>query len=88
MDAGQMNYLDILPDNWEAASDYRSNKYKNQSLKELRGKKDGFVFCNGCDAFRIRIIDVYGYEFVMTSCVFITKCIKQYPHRVDNEEFK
>jgi hypothetical protein len=83
-----MNHLDLLPDNWAAASDFRSNKYRTQSLKELRSKKDSFEFCNGCDAFRIRLIDVYGYEFVMTSCVFINKCIKQYPHRVDNEEFK
>ena len=88
MDTEHINYLDLLPDKWEAASEYRSSKYKNQSLKELRGKKDGFEFCNGCPAFRIRVIDVHGYEFVMTSCVFITKCIKQYPHKIDYKEFK
>ena len=83
-----MSYLDYLPDKWKEASDYRSNKYKNKSLQSLRTKRDGFEFCNNCPTLRIRVIDVYEYEYVLTSCIFINKCIKQYPHRVDNKEFK
>lgn len=83
-----MNYLELLPDEWLEACEYRSNKYRVKSLQMLRSKKAVFDMCNGCPAFRIRLIDVYGHEFVLTSCIFVNKCIKQYPHRVDNKEFK
>ena len=79
---------EILPEQWVEVSKYRDRKYKNESLQNLRTKKHQFDACVTCPAFRVRIIDLYGGEFVLTSCIFFNKCIKQYPHRVDNKEFK
>jgi len=83
-----MSYLEHLPDKWKMASDYRNNKYRDQSLKDLRGRKDGFELCLGCEGFRVRVINSNNREYVLTSCIFINKCIKQYPHKIDNKEFK
>ena len=69
-----MNYLKLLPEKWEKVSTYRTNKYRDHTL-QMRTKKAGFEFCNKCPGLRIRIIDVYGYEYMLTSCVFINKCI-------------
>ena len=83
-----MSYLELLPDKWWEMSEYRSKKYKNESLQMLRSRKAVFDMCDGCPGFRMRVIAVYGYEYVITSCLFVNKCIKQYPHRVDKKEFK
>jgi len=88
VDTEQMNYLEFLPDKWLERSAYRSRKYRNKSLQTLQSKKDVFEMCNGCPCFRIRFVEMYGHEVVLTSCIFINKCIKEYPHRVDKKEFR
>jgi hypothetical protein len=79
---------DMLPDKWGAVTEYRDRKFKQTSLKALRSKKVLFELCNGCPALRVGYIMDGIYEFIINGCVFFDKCIKQYPHRVDNKEFK
>ena len=83
-----MNIGELLPDKWEEVSLHWQKKHYHESLRNLRSKKTVFESCMGCPAFRVKTISVYGLEYVLISCVFFDKCIKQYPLKVDNEEFK
>ena len=78
----------MLPDEWEAVALHWQKKHYVESLKNLRTKKMVFDACVSCPAFRVRIITMYEQEFVVTSCILFNKCIKEYPHMIDNKEFK
>jgi len=83
-----LSYLELLPDKWEAVALHWKKKHYVDSLKNLRTKKHQFDACVSCPAFRVKIIEMYGGEFVVTSCIFFNKCIKEYPHEIDNKEFE
>lgn len=84
---GAINTLDVLPDKWREVEAYRTRKYGAESLKNLRAKKVMFETCGACQGLRWTILEGYYDDFVLCYCIFDNKCIKQYPHRIDNKEF-
>jgi hypothetical protein len=78
----------ILPDKWSMVVAYRSRKFGLESLKNLRAKKMMLETCEECPALRTEFIMGGIYDYVFFRCIFYNKCIKQYPHRIDNKEFK
>ena len=76
-----MNIADLMPDRWVEVSYMRYRRLKDRFMRENKLVRD-MDDCIGCQCYRIRMDDEWIYRY----CVF-NKCIKQYPHRVDNEEF-
>lgn len=61
---------------------YRKKKHGDMTIKS--GIRMAISKCQNCDLLRMVIIDEY---FGAAYCIF-NKCIKQYPHKVDNGRFK
>ena len=75
-----MKIQDVLPDEWAKTAYYRYRKFRRELLQApLVLKKD---LCEGCPCFRVKMNENY-FE---TKCIF-NKCIRQYPHTLDNGEF-
>ena len=73
---------DILPDRWSEVSRYRENKLRNSTLMDgTRMLNDACVSCPLCRVYN------FNFRIEIVACVF-NKCIKRYPHRVDNDEFR
>jgi len=84
-----MNVENLLPDNWEMVVTQRTRKLYNEGLKNLRVRKIMLEGCEGCPMLRTIIGDDDFSIWVFTVCMVKgNKCIKQYPHRIDNKEFK
>ena len=76
-----MRMIEILPDTWDDVAQYRSNLFINHTLNhQIRLLTEN---CYKCYGLRSDVKD----EWIVTFCVF-NKCIKKYPHMVDNKEFK
>jgi hypothetical protein len=74
---------DNLPEPWDDVSYYRRKALVSETMRNvIRGVAvmDG---CVECPCFSVHV----NGNYVQTRCI-VTKCIKQYPHILDNEEFK
>lgn len=76
-----MKTYDVLPEKWVDVVYYRYRKLRDETLK--KGEKDRDNICIGCPGMRAYMTADYIYEI----CI-MDKCIKQYPHMIDNKEFK
>ena len=80
---------DVLPDNWEPVVKQRTRELYYNGLRNLRANKTMFVDCEDCPMLRTVIGEDRFSIWVFAVCRLQgNKCIKQYPLKVDNEEFK
>ena len=78
-----MSYFEALPDEWEDVAYYR---YQMLRVEALKGIVDGGLAIKWCVECPCLVVKING-NFIVTGCR-VNKCIKQYPHTLDNEEFK
>ena len=85
-----MTHLDkILPEKWEMVVNERTRRLYYEGLKNLYTNKLMLDECEACPMLEIRIREAPAFIWIVTACrVQGNKCIKQYPHRIDNKEFK
>lgn len=86
---GAVKKIELLPENWESVVDYRMRKYKSLYLSGLYANKLMIDECSGCPLLRMVLFQSEGEDMIFSCCnLYGNKCIKQYPHRIDNKEFK
>ena len=73
----------MLPEVWEDVAYYRKQMLR---VETLRGIVDGGLVIEGCVDCPCLKVKING-NYILTGCK-VDKCIKQYPHVLDNEEFK
>ena len=78
-----MNYVDDLPEKWSKIFEYRRISLYYDTLNNRNNAKFMVEECMGCEGVRV----FKTPHWTALRCIF-DNCIKQYPHRVDNEEFK
>ena len=78
-----MKHIGVLPDKWEDVAHYR---YQMLRVESLKGIIEGDLIIEGCVDCPCLVVNING-NYIVTGCR-VTKCIKQYPHKEDNEEFK
>jgi len=79
-----MRLCDVMPDEWEKVSFTCSEKFKTQALNNMWDRDYMVNQCLDCPFSR----PVIQGGLLYLPCVFVNKCIKQYPIYKDNEEFK
>lgn len=78
-----MKFMDVLPDEWGKIAKDRYRVFCRETLKNRDNIEFLFEECMECGG--VRILNAPQRTFVR--CIF-NKCIKEYPHRIDNREFK
>jgi len=79
-----MRLNDVLPDKWDEMAYIQDRRFKDKILNNLWDENYMLNVCMKCNLFRPKI-----YKGIMyMECVFINKCIKQYPPISCNKEFK
>ena len=78
-----MKVWELLPDNWSEVMVRNIRKYRNWEIQNYEERRDMLETCQSCPAFRF----VPSGQFIYMYCV-LDKCLKQYPHMIDNREFK
>ena len=95
-----LNWRDVLdswsglPEEWEPVHSRRVEKYKSDI--KVKGV-DAVETCYSCPAARVFYNTVHAtlpngilitFEDMFVGCIFLDKCIKEYPHMKDAKEFK
>ena len=78
-----MSFIDVLPENWSKMFEYRRRVLHYDTLKNGNNVRFMVEECMGCEGVRV----FETTHWTALRCIF-DKCIKQYPHRIDNKEFK
>ena len=79
---------ELLPDKWHEVVKARTRKLYFEGLRNLRIRKTMLEECEECPMLKTEVFDGYHETWIFTICrVYGNKCIKQYPHRIDNERF-
>jgi len=79
-----MRLDDILPDKWDELAYIQEQRFKNKVLNNLWDENYMLNTCMKCNLFRPNI----HHGVIYMECVFVNKCIKQYPTIQCNKEFK
>jgi len=79
-----MRLDDILPDKWEKTAHVQEQRFKDKILNNLWDENYMLNVCMKCKLFR----PVIEKGIMYMDCVFVNKCIKQYPPISCNKEFK
>ena len=78
-----MNYINGLPEKWSKIFEARRRRLQYDTLSNGNNVKFMVEECMGCRGVRT----LETLRWTALRCIF-DKCIKQYPHRIDNKEFK
>ena len=79
-----MKTTEVLPDGWDDVAHYRYKALISKTFFNFFNGGNSIEGCVGCPCLASGIRG----GILFTRCKAITKCIKQYPHILDNEEFK
>ena len=79
-----MKLEDVLPDKWKQTAYIQEQRFKDKILNNLWDENYMLNVCMKCKLFRPKIY--HGLMYM--ECVFVNKCIKQYPTISSNKEFK